>query len=210
MVKFVYFDVGGVMIDDFSGNDKWQVMKRELEVGEEIEEEFGKLYRQFGRERLNLDLHVDKLMPVFEKELGMKFPEGFSWLEYFLDHFDRNEAIWPLVERVGRSCGVGLLTNMYVDMFGKIEERGLFPEREWDVVVDSTKVGAQKPEKKIYEIARERSGVVEEELLFIDNSQENVEAAKGLGWQTFLYDPVDHERSCGELGGFLDEIGIGE
>lgn len=30
MIKFIYFDVGGVVIDDFSGNDSWRELKVEL------------------------------------------------------------------------------------------------------------------------------------------------------------------------------------
>lgn len=31
MIKFVYFDVGGVTIKDFSGTDKWEVLEKEIE-----------------------------------------------------------------------------------------------------------------------------------------------------------------------------------
>jgi len=209
MIKFVYFDVGGVMIDDFSGNDKWREMKRELGVTPKMDNEFERLYGEYSAKGLGLDLPVDDLIPVFEKELGIKFPEGFSWLNYYLDHFDRNEDLWPVVERVRKSCKVGLLTNMYVDMFEGIEGRGLLPQIKWDVVVDSTQVMAQKPEKKIYEIARQMSGVAAEELLFVDNSKGNVEAAKALGWQIFLYDPSNHKKACEELNEFLSEARMG-
>ncbi len=39
-VKFVYFDLGGVAILDFSGTDKWSQLKMELGIGAEKEKQF--------------------------------------------------------------------------------------------------------------------------------------------------------------------------
>ena len=33
------------------------------------------------------------------------------------------------------------------------------------------------------------------EILFIDNSNENIQAAKDCGWQTYLYDSCNYEAS---------------
>lgn len=32
MIKFVYFDIGGVVVKDFSGNNKWNEMKKFMGV----------------------------------------------------------------------------------------------------------------------------------------------------------------------------------
>jgi putative hydrolase of the HAD superfamily len=57
----------------------------------------------------------------------------------------------------------------------------------FDVVVDSSAVGARKPERKIYEITRERLGIPHDEIFFVDDIGQNLKAARALGWQTFLF-----------------------
>jgi putative hydrolase of the HAD superfamily len=61
----------------------------------------------------------------------------------------------------------------------------------FDVVVDSSEVGARKPEPRIYEITRERLGVAHDEILFIDDIGQNLKAARALGWQTLLYTEME-------------------
>jgi epoxide hydrolase-like predicted phosphatase len=58
----------------------------------------------------------------------------------------------------------------------------------FDVVVDSSEVGARKPEPEIYHATRERLGVDHEAIFFIDDIGQNLKAARSLGWQTFLFD----------------------
>jgi HAD superfamily hydrolase (TIGR01509 family) len=69
--------------------------------------------------------------------------------------------------------------------------------------VISGQVGAAKPDPRIYEILFDKVGRRPQELVFVDDSQRNVEAAKGLGMATIHFRPgVDLERelkACGAL-----------
>lgn len=203
MIKFVYFDVGGVAIRDFSGTNKFREMKKVLGVHERYDKDFDKLCKKYEDNGLNLNFPVDDLIPIITEKYGTKLPPDFSLLDYFVDNFEQNKSIWPVVKKVKRNCKVGLLTNMYVGMFEKIVEAKLLPLVKWDVIIDSSKIGMQKPDRKIYKFAQEKSGVENNEILFIDNSQKNIDAAKIFGWQTFLYDPSNHEKSCMELSDFI-------
>ncbi|MEN8252939.1 MAG: HAD-IA family hydrolase [Patescibacteria group bacterium] len=64
----------------------------------------------------------------------------------------------------------------------------------------------QKPEEKIYELAEKLAQVKPEEIFFVENSQEHVQAAKNRGWQTFLYDPQKPEASMRELQNILELV----
>lgn len=77
---------------------------------------------------------------------------------------------------------------MYPGMLEAIRQKGLLPNIAWEVVVDSSEVGFCKPNSEIYELAQDRAGVKPEEILFVDNTRENIEAAKRLGWQAVLYE----------------------
>ena len=80
-------------------------------------------------------------------------------------------------------------------MLDLIEKRGLMPDVEWDVIIDSSVEKLLKPQKKIYEFAQKKAGVGASEIMFVENSKSHVEVAKELGWQTFYYDSLDYAKS---------------
>jgi epoxide hydrolase-like predicted phosphatase len=56
-----------------------------------------------------------------------------------------------------------------------------------DVLVYSYEVGIEKPDRRIYEIACERLGVHPSEIVFLDDLEANVAAARQLGMRTVLF-----------------------
>ena len=55
-----------------------------------------------------------------------------------------------------------------------------------DVVVSGTEKVA-KPDRRVFEILAERSGLPLDQLLFVDDKQANVDAAAALGMQAILF-----------------------
>jgi len=207
MIKFVYFDVGGVLIKDFSATSKWEDLKYSIGVRPENEKKFMEVWMKY-RDRICIDYDINDKISELINEVGLSIPPHYSFLHGFTDKFEKNESIWNIVEKMKKSIRIGLLTNMYVGMLDVIIEKEIVPPVQWDVIVDSSKVKAQKPDVKIFEIAQEKAGVLTEEILFIDNKEKHVNAAKQLGWQTFLYDSSNYEKSSNELGIFLNHVGI--
>lgn len=58
----------------------------------------------------------------------------------------------------------------------------------FDIVIDSSEVGARKPDPEIYHATRERLDVDHQAIFFIDDIGQNLKAARALGWQTFLFE----------------------
>lgn len=59
-----------------------------------------------------------------------------------------------------------------------------------DIVVSGREVCA-KPEARIYEIAEARFGLPVQDLLFIDDKQENIDAATARGWHGHVFTSAD-------------------
>ena len=57
--------------------------------------------------------------------------------------------------------------------------------------VISSDVGVRKPDSKIYEIMIQRSGCKIKDLLFVDDRENNVMAARDLGIETILFKPEE-------------------
>jgi HAD superfamily hydrolase (TIGR01509 family) len=55
-------------------------------------------------------------------------------------------------------------------------------------VVVSGRVGTMKPGARIFELVCEAAGMAPNELLFVDDSPRNIEAARALGFDVHLFD----------------------
>lgn len=201
-IKFIYFDVGGVLILDFSNTNKWQQLKNDLGVNEAIDPEFEAIWQKY-RNRICLDLDVDSLLPEIQSKTKLKLPPNYSLLNDFVNRFQANPSIWPVLKIARDKYQIGLLTNMYPRMLKAIEEVSLIPKFNWDVVIDSSQVAKQKPDPEIFELALEKSGVKKEEILFIDNLEKNTSVAQKMGWQVFCYDDQNPEKASRELKDLL-------
>ncbi len=140
-------------------------------------------------------LDCEEIIAEAKRKLKFEFPEKYSLLLDLLERFEPNSTINQIVSAAEKKFRLGLLTNMYPKMLDGIKERGLLPQANWEVVVDSCIVGEQKPDAGIYIFAEEAAGVAPQNILFIDNTQVNLDAAATRGWQTVLYDPSELGRS---------------
>jgi len=191
------------MIQDFSDSPKWQNMMDVMGIPIESRAEFDKYYHTLDT-KFCLGEHEDNYLPQMSAQFNLKLPDGFSMRGYFIDHFDQNAALWPVVLKLKKTTKVGLLTDQYPGMLKQIQEKNLFPPVEWDVVIDSTQVGCRKPAPEIYKIAQEKAGVAASEIFFIDNREKNLVPARELGWQTFLYDSKNYDHANQDLAKFLN------
>ncbi|HLE48524.1 MAG TPA: HAD-IA family hydrolase [Patescibacteria group bacterium] len=205
MIKFIYFDVGGVVIKDFSGTNKWIELQRGIGIKPEQDQEFVEFFDKYEPE-VCLGRNIETLVPLMKKKFGLKLPKDYSFLKDFVDRFEKNESIWPVIEKAKSKFGIGLLTNMYTNMLGLVKKRGLLPNIDWDVVIDSSVEKVIKPTEAIFKLAQERSGVNVNEIMFVENGKKHVEAAKAFGWQTFLYDSTNLEDSSKNLLNSLSSL----
>ncbi|MBU1033956.1 HAD-IA family hydrolase [Patescibacteria group bacterium] len=197
--KFIFFDVGGVLILDFSNTNKWAEMKKDLGVTKETNEAFEAVWQKH-RDRIGIDCDIDTLIPEFQEKTGIVFPKNYSMLDDFIARFEVNPYIWSVVKKAQKlGKKVGMLTNMYPRMLSSIQKVGLIQDIKWDLIIDSSVVGMQKPNKEIFKLAEQETGLKPEEIMFVDNLLINTKAAEKQGWQTFLYDDQKPEKASKEL-----------
>ena len=197
-IKFIYFDVGGVVIKDFSGTNKWNELKQNLGLKPEQYEEFETFFDEY-EPQVCLGLDIETLVPKLKEKFSLNLPDDYSFLMDFVNRFEKNDSITKVLEKAQTKYKIGLLTNMYPNMLNAIKRNGLMPEANWDVVVDSSVVHLRKPQTEIFELATSEAGVKKQEILFVENGKKHVDAANEFGWQTFLYDSSNPEASSLEL-----------
>ncbi|NCO12567.1 MAG: hypothetical protein COZ34_02685 [Candidatus Pacebacteria bacterium CG_4_10_14_3_um_filter_34_15] len=197
-IKFIYFDVGGVLLLDFSNTNKWSKMKSDLGITKDNEKMFDLIWLKY-RDKICIDCDIDTIVHELRKTINLSIPNEYSMLEDFVKRFDKNPYMWAAIEIVKQKFKIGLLTNMYPRMLELIQSSKLLPNISWNTIIDSSKVGYQKPDNKIFELAEKLSGVKPEEILFVENTSEHTEAAKQKGWNVFLYDDQNPKISSEKL-----------
>lgn len=198
MIKFVYFDVGGVVIKDFSGTNKWEELKTGMGIKPEQTEGFNDIFDKYEPD-VCVGRDLETLVPMLQQKLGLSLPKDYSFLKDFVNRFEKNESIWPVIKKLKDNYKLGLLTNMYPNMLGEIYKAGLMPDIEWNTVIDSSVEKVRKPQIEMFQLAQDRSGFSGEEILFVENGAKHVEAAKNFGWQTLLYQSSNPDESNREL-----------
>lgn len=194
-LKAIIFDVGGVFIRTHSraGREKWAA--------------------KFGLDPREFENFVFSGESGRQAQLGQKTSTAhWRWLgDYFglteiellemqRDFFAGDAFNKPLLEQVIRLRQAGYRTGLLSNFWDNARElwAQIYPFTEnFDDIVISAEVGLMKPDPQLYHLAAQRLGVVPAEALFVDDSTENIAAAKVAGMQTLHF--TDPEAAQGEL-----------
>ncbi len=190
MVKAIVFDLGGVLIDlDF---DRCVRAFREV----------------LGYERITEILDLSHQKGIYgDMEAGLISEDEFR-AEILKDSrpgcvpadVDRamaglltgmDPAKVPLLERLSEKFALyGLTNNNEISvkrMHDIYEENGLDWQRVFRKEFISCRMKRMKPSREIFDAAALEIGLPGEEILFIDDSQRNVDGARAAGWKAALY-----------------------
>lgn len=194
-VRFVYFDVNGVLVRFFH--------RAFTEIAEDAGGRADLAENLFWRHNDSVcrgEMSLDELNNVFKQELHT---EDFNWRDYYMRAVEPMPGIKEFVEWTAQNYESGLLSNCAPGFLDEMLAQDLIPKVSYDAVVDSSKVGAIKPEEKIYKIAQEMAGVNASEVLLIDNERPNLTAADKAGWQVLSFDDFEPDVSIANAKHFL-------
>jgi HAD superfamily hydrolase (TIGR01509 family) len=179
-VSFVYFDVNGCLVYFYQrAFDKLALISgAHLEA---VESAFWHYNDQACKGEISLDDFNAKLA----ERLGM---DRLRWQDYYLENVEPIREMQELLKETAKQYKVGLLTNIMPGLIGSMRRNEQLPNIEYDAIIDSSEVGAIKPEAKIYKEAAKRAGLEPESILLIDDDRINLMAAERLGWHVLWFD----------------------
>lgn len=196
-IKFIYFDAGGVL---FRWRESFDFLAKKFRKNKD---EILHVYEKHEELSLRGKMTTYKLWSQILKEL--KIPENehddfsISSVRNFIPILETHD----LIKKIGKNFPIGILSNAHNGLIELSHKYGHIPKHKFRVVIESCKIGLIKPEKEIYEHARKLTGVAHENILFIDDLEINISAARKLGWQGIVFDTDNPRKSVSEINKML-------
>lgn len=196
-VSFVYFDINGCLVRFFH-----RAFVRIAEDTGAPADGIESVFWHYNDAVCRGELTMEEFNQLFAEQLGL---ETMDWREYYLNAVDPIREMQEVVAWAGEHYRIGLLSNIMPGFIDEMTNRGILPRLRYDVIIDSSVVGAIKPERRVYEIAEEKAGVPPSEILLVDDSRANLMAAERMDWHVLWFDDfrpaesAEHVKSALEL-----------
>jgi len=186
-IRFVYFDVNGCLVRFFQ-----KAFTKLAEDTGASADQIETAFWHYNDEVCRGSLSIDEFNAAMARRLGLP---TLDWATYYMEALDPMPGMAELVTWASQYYQVGLLTNILPGAIETMRSRELLPNIHYDAIVDSSVVGAVKPEPAIYDHAAKLAGVSEDEILFIDDSRPNLVTAEKRGWRVIWFDDYDPATS---------------
>ncbi len=183
-IRVVLFDFGGVLVQgqNFYARSAWA-----QRLGLEPEALARHVFESELAERAIVgELPVEGMWVQLGGELGLDAGESRRLMNDFFRGDDLNVAMLGLARSLEGEYELAILSNAWSNAREAFVERfGL--DELFDEMIISAEVGLAKPDPQIYHLTVRRLGVEPEEILFIDDRLENIEAAREAGFHAVHY-----------------------
>jgi epoxide hydrolase-like predicted phosphatase len=200
--RAVIFDLGGVVL----GSPLHAFRDYEADLGL-ARGALGQLVNAAGEQgawsRLERgELPIEQFFVAFDAEMataGVRISASVLMERIALASAVRPQMVAAIRSLRARGLRTAALTNNWVnaDQLTKMDVL----RDEFDVFIESARVGMRKPDPRIYQLACERLGVTPEQAVFLDDIGQNLKAARALGMATIKVD--DPEQALAELDRLL-------
>lgn len=200
-VKNILFDFGGVIIS----LNKQNAINRFKEIGFEDIENYLTAFRQKGiflqyeTGEVDRETFLKEFQKLGNNKATMEEIDS-AWLAFLLDI---PAYKYQLLKDLRKKYNVYMLSNTNPSVAQWAHSSGFSPEgasvdEYFDKCYLSFELGCAKPDRKIFDLIIEDSGMVPEETLFFDDGPANIEIAKELGFQVYLTDQDEDLRKVFE------------
>ena len=101
--------------------------------------------------------------------------------------FSLNKELFDLALKLKKDYPVGIISNVDKYLVEIPIHQKVYRRFNSNLVVLSCQVGTRKPQPEIYRLFLKKSGCSAKNILFIDNTRENVVAARKLGMKGIIF-----------------------
>ena len=167
-IKWLFFDVGSTLVDESKVYE--DRLKRIAELSGLTYEQIYEYVISYYKENQKGDLEV-------AKKFGVELPKWKSQYERL--YADTKDCL----KKLSRTYKIGVIANQLLGTSERLENLGI--RKYIDLVIASAEEGVSKPDRRIFEIALERSRCKPENAVMIgDRIDNDIVPAKQLGMKT--------------------------
>lgn len=193
-VDGVVFDFGGVIVESAMENEALYRFCESKGMSREMFRQTWQAYRKFWDGGF---CTFEELYDRQFADVGVKLAKEDYATLWELDTGGWMAKLRPetleLMRRLkANGKKIGILSNMAKEFFERAFKSVCAEYRaEAEVEVISAYVHLYKPQREIYDLAERLMGIPAARLLFLDDLECNVNAAREYGWQSEVYPPID-------------------
>ena len=187
MIRFIYFDFGGVLVNYDNVFQK---------VCSDFNLDFDELVKFCSQFDSDLNIGKMKTEEFWEKcieKYGLKNASDYNLPKWWVYDYKIIKPVNKLIYSLEDKIDMGIISNINSGVWEAAFGDKWVPNIKYKHVLLSCDLGIKKPDKTIYEIAQEKSGVSPEEILFIDDREVNLIIPNQMGWKTILFDQFKAE-----------------
>lgn len=204
--KLILFDWGHVIQNGESS--KCSIKEARKKVCDDMKPlNYNELLKIFDLDEfwtLNSEM-FDKFITDKLRKTGSKF----NFIDFKKSYLKHNENV-PYFDKViqlinnllNKDCYMGILSN--ISELDVIQLREHLDLDKFDYLFLSTQLGVQKPDDDIYNIVLNKTNILPNNILFIDDKIENIEVAEKRGWITCLATGKEIDKIRTEIIKFLN------
>ncbi|MCL4374806.1 HAD family phosphatase [Patescibacteria group bacterium] len=196
-VKFIYFDVGGVLVD-WSRAFHTAANRFHLKI-----EDIGAVFDEHHDQITKGLITSQELWSSCVKKYHIQNGDVFNFVASWVSDYRPIVEMHDLVKKLAAVYKIGLLSNIYQGMLPLLLKNEVIPKIGYDRIILSCDVGLMKPETDIYELAQEKTGVKANNILLVDDRPDFLSPAQQLGWHTFLFDNKRIDKSVDKIRKYL-------
>ncbi|GAA5511855.1 phosphoglycolate phosphatase [Deinococcus carri] len=195
--RHVAFDWGGVFtVGTFDGRSTQNMADRSGVPVARVRESYFRHVRQLEVGEWTLPQFWD----VMQAETGITLPYA-DFEALYLSSIHDNLPMYATLECLPAGVRVGLLSNNYPVVSDHLRRDPRFAR--FDALVFSNELRQKKPHPDAFAALAEAMGVPAPQVAFVDDVQENIEAARLAGFHGLLYHHERHAEFERELGAWL-------
>ncbi|ACO46110.1 HAD family hydrolase [Deinococcus deserti] len=196
--RHVAFDWGGVFtVGTFDGRSTQNLADLTGVPVERVRESYFRHVRQLEVGAWTLP----HFWTVMQEEAGLPLPYGDFEALYLGSVLD-NLPMYDTLAALPAEVQVGLLSNNYPVVSDHLRRDARFGR--FDALVFSNEIGHKKPAPEAFAALEAAMGVPASQVAFVDDVQENIDAANAAGFYGLLYHHDHHADFEARLGEWLN------
>ncbi len=190
--KAIVFDFGGVLTKNQNRESVITFIRQSFHFSVE---EFEKA-NQEKRLAVKQGKTDQEFWIFYAKNKAIKLPDNWttSFKSVMKEAIGVNSAMYSLVAKLKeQQITVGLLSNIDERLSNIVRECDLYDP--FDPCLLSCEIGVEKPDIKAYKLLLNTLNLPANEIVFIDDRPENIEAAKTIGLDAILFESESQLRN---------------